>query len=234
MPLLGKAVMLLSFDIVEDVIPEHDDWHTHEHLPERLSIPGFVRGTRWVSSDGKSRYFVMYEVAQLATLHSEGYLERLNNPSPWTTKVMPSYRGMTRGLCSVSGSFGMGIGQVGLLIRFRPEAGLESSLRAWLLNDVLPKLPSRDGLGSAHLFEGALAPLMTMEQRIRGADAGVDWALFVTGYGEGAMTRLMDGDLNRARIEERGGSAVSEAMYRMHYMLTDREVSAADKRKRTG
>jgi hypothetical protein len=226
MPLLGKAVMLLSFDIVEDAIPEHDDWHTHEHLPERLSIPGFLRGTRWVSVDGKARYFVMYEVDKIATLQSEGYLERLNNPSPWTTKLMPSYRGMTRGLCSVSGSFGMGIGQAGLLLRFKPETGLESSLRAWLLNDILPDLPSKDGLGSAHLFEGALAPLMTNEQRIRGADAGVDWALFVTGYGEGALARLKQGDLSHTRIEERGGTAVSDAMYRMQYMLTDREVSA--------
>jgi hypothetical protein len=49
MPLLGQAAMLLTFDIVEEAIPEHDDWHTHEHLPERLSIPGFLRGTRWVS-----------------------------------------------------------------------------------------------------------------------------------------------------------------------------------------
>jgi len=226
MPLLGKAVMLLSFDIVEDAIPAHDDWHTHEHLPERLSIPGFLRGTRWVSVDGKTRYFVMYEVDRIATLQSEGYLERLNNPSPWTARLMPSYRGMTRGLCTVSGSFGMGIGQAGLLLRLKPEDRLESSLRAWLLNDVLPELPSSDGLGSAHLFEGALAPPMTNEQRIRGADAGVDWALFVTGYSEGALARLVNGDLSRAKIEEHGGTAVSHAMYRMHYMLTDREVSA--------
>ncbi len=34
MPLLGKAAMLLSFDVSENAIREHDDWHTHEHLPE--------------------------------------------------------------------------------------------------------------------------------------------------------------------------------------------------------
>ena len=150
MPLLGKAAMLLSFDVVEDAIPEHDDWHTHEHLPERLSIPGFIRGTRWVSLDGKPRYFVMYEVDQLATLQSEAYFERLNNPSPWTSKMMPNYRGMIRGLCSVSSSLGAGLGQIGLLIRFKPQTGMESSLRAWLINDTLPRLPSRRGLGSAH------------------------------------------------------------------------------------
>jgi hypothetical protein len=224
MPLFGKAAMLLSFDVVDDAIAEHDDWHTHEHLPERLSIPGFVRGTRWVSLDGKPRYFVMYEVAQLAVLQSEAYLERLNHPSPWTSKMMPNYRDMTRGLCSVSGSFGAGIGQIGLLIRFKPETEMKPSLRAWLINDTLPQLPSRPGLGSAHLFEGALTPQMTKEQRIRGADAGVDWALFVTGYDEDAVATLMHGELSRAQIEEHGGTATSSALYRMQYMLTDRDV----------
>jgi hypothetical protein len=44
MPLLGTAAMLLSFDVAEEAIAEHDEWHTHEHFPERLSIPGFLRG----------------------------------------------------------------------------------------------------------------------------------------------------------------------------------------------
>jgi hypothetical protein len=65
---------------------------------------------------------------------------------------------------------------------------------------------------------------MTKEQLIRGADAGVDWALFVTGYGEDALAGLMHGDLSRTQIEEHGGTAVSGAMYRMQYTLTDRDV----------
>src|SRR3954466_1913838 len=118
MPLLGHAAMLLSFDVAEEAIAEHDDWHTHEHLPERLSIPGFLRGTRWVVLRGKPRYFVLYEVESLATLSSDAYLQRLNNPSPWTAKMMKHYRGMTRGFCSVSGSFGVGTGAFSVLMRF--------------------------------------------------------------------------------------------------------------------
>ena len=63
MPLLGNAAMLLSFDVVPEAIDEHDEWHTQEHLPERLSIPGFLRGTRWVALHGLPRYFVLYEVS---------------------------------------------------------------------------------------------------------------------------------------------------------------------------
>ena len=226
MPLPAKAAMLLLFDIVPEAIAEHDDWHTHEHLPERLAIPGFVRGTRWVALHGQPRYFVMYEVEQLATLTSGAYLERLNNPTPWTAKIMPHYRGMARGFCSVAGSFGAGTGHAGLLVRFKPAAEKAASLRNWLLQDVLPGLPPRPGIGSAHLFEGAATPPMTSEQRIRGADAGVDWALLVTGYGQDALAGLVHGELGEAQLARHGATGMLSGLYRMDYSIVPREIPA--------
>ena len=226
MPLLGKAAMLLSFDIVEDAVAEHDDWHTHEHLPERLSIPGFLRGTRWVALRGGPRYLVLYEVADVGTLASNDYLQRLNNPTPWTRKMMPHYRGMARGLCSVVGSFGNGMGHFGLLIRFRPAADAGSQLSAWLTQNVLPDLPQRPGLGSVHLLTGAASPQMTNEQRIRGTDARVDWAILATGYGETSVAALIETDLRASRLEEHGAEAVVGALYRSDYTLTERDVGA--------
>jgi len=224
MPLLGQAAMVLSFDVALDAVREHDEWHTHEHLPERLSIPGFVRGSRWVALRGQPRYFVMYEVEQLATLTSQPYLDRLNNPSPWTSKMMPHYRGMTRGFCSVTGSFGYGTGGVGLLMRFKPAPAKESELREWLLQDCLPTLPRRSGIGSVHLFENATTPKMTTEQRIRGADAHPDWALFLTGYSEDALATVLRSDLGWPRLQRQGALEGVDAMYQLQYSLTDREL----------
>ena len=189
MALLGKAAMILSFDIVPDAIAEHDHWHSYEHLHERMSIPGFLRGSRWTSVGDTPRYFVMYEVSDLDTLSASPYLERLNNPSLWTTKMMQHYRGMNRGFCRVTFSKGCGLGSCGLLIRFSPEPGRERALHAWLVNDTLPALPGKPRLVSAHLFEAALTPEMTQEQRIRGKDGGVDWVLLVTGYDDARVSR---------------------------------------------
>ena len=176
--------------------------------------------------DGQPRYFVMYEVEQLATLTSTAYLARLNNPSPWTSKMMPHYRGMTRGFCSVAGSFGFGMGQVGLMIRFSPAAEATSSMRKWLLQDILPLLPSRHGIGSVHLFEAAVTPEMTNEQRIRGADAGVDSALLVTGYRQDALASLLQSTLATRQLEKHGATGVVGAMYRMEYSIIQRDVDA--------
>lgn len=224
MPLLGSAAMLLSFDIAAEAIAEHDDWHTHEHLAERLSIPGFLRGSRWVALHGQPRYLVLYEVAELATLTSAAYLERLNNPSAWTSRVMPHYRNMSRGFCSVSGSFGLGTGYVAALLHFKPDPGSAESLRRWLLQDVLPQLPSQRGIGSVHLLEGAITPQMTNEQRIRGADAGVDWALLLTAYSEEALSKLVREVLGPARLEQHGATGVLNGVYRIDYSLTHAEV----------
>lgn len=224
MPLLGQAAMLLSFDVAPEAIVEHDDWHTHEHLPERLSIPGFMRGSRWIATEGTPRYMVLYEVEQLAVLNSDAYLQRLNNPTPWTSKMMPHYRGMRRGLCSVTASFGLGGGHAGLLLRFRPQATAEAQMRKWLVEELLPDLPARNGLGSAHLLEGALNPQMTNEQRIRGADAGVDWAIIVTGYNENSLTELANGDLGASRLAGHGAADVQVATYRIDYSLACHEI----------
>ena len=219
MALLGKAAMVLSFDVVPEAIAEHDDWHTHEHIPERLSIPGFLRGSRWVALQGQPRYFVMYEVSELGTLASPAYLERLNNPTPWTAKMMAHYRGMTRGFCRITSSFGLGIGQAGLLIRFKPAPGTETALRKWLLEEVLPGLPSKAGLASAHLLEAALTPQSTNEQRIRGNDATVDWALLVTGYSTERVASLFQNELCKERFEQNGTTGLVGGIYRMEYSL---------------
>jgi hypothetical protein len=216
--------MLLSFDIAQDAIVEHDDWHTHEHLPERLSIPGFLRGTRWVAVRGQPRYLVLYEVAALATLTSAAYLERLNNPSAWTSRMMPHYRGMSRGFCAVSGSFGLGTGHAGWLLRFKPAAESADSLRRWLLKDAMPPLPSKRGIGGVHLLEGAVATQMTNEQRIRGTDTGVDWALLLTGYDERALSELAGREVSPQQLADRGATAIVEAIYRLDYSLARDEV----------
>ena len=217
--------MLLSFDVAPDAIDEHDHWHTHEHMPERLSIPGFMRGSRWVALSGAPRYFVMYEVAELGVLDSAAYLERLNHPTPWTTRMMPHYRGMTRGLCRVADSFGLGIGQAALLLHFTPASGKQAVVHEWLARQLLPELVSRPGLASAHLFETALTPRMTGEQSIRGKDAGVDWALVVTGYRPETVAYAAEHELSSERFaQHHAAHGRVSGIYRMEYSLTGREL----------
>src|SRR6185436_21093133 len=114
-----------------------------EHMPERLAIPGFLRGTRWVARSGEPSYFVLYEVAELATITEGAYLERLNHPSPWSLKLMPHHRNMVRSLCRVRASFGGGLARAVATIRFSPSPRKGRRLSKWLTGEAMPGLPAR-------------------------------------------------------------------------------------------
>jgi hypothetical protein len=221
------AALLLLFDIRGDAIAEHDQWHTHEHLPERLAIPGFVRGSRWTVPSGTPRYLVLYEVRDLAVLGSQAYLERLNRPTPWTAKMMACYAGMQRGLCRVLARSGAGLGSTALLVRFTPAAGRTGALHDWLAGAVLPQLAVRPGIASAALLEAAQPPAMTREQQIRGRDAAMQSALMVTGYDSLAVAALAQGQLRSDEFAARGAVMAEHACSVFHNAITISDAEVA-------
>jgi hypothetical protein len=221
------AALLLSFEIAAEAQLEHDDWHSHEHLPERLAIPGFLRGSRWKALAGGPAYFVMYEVAELGALSSPAYMERLNHPSPWTTKMMPSYRGMQRGLCEIVARSGHGLGGFGLMLRLGVEPRNQARVCDWLAGEVLPALTAQTGLASAVLFRSGLQAALTVEQRIRGQDAGVDTALLVTGFARSSIDAMASGVLRPSELALRGASVASSTTYQLVHCLSDRDLATA-------
>ena len=47
MALLCKAALAMWLEIEPQHSLDFQHWHSHEHLPERLGIPGFLRAARW-------------------------------------------------------------------------------------------------------------------------------------------------------------------------------------------
>src|SRR4051812_9744541 len=88
MALRGRAFLAIWHDIASAAEAEYNVWHTRQHMPERLGIPGFLVGRRYVDWNLKDqRYFTLYETVKLETLSSDDYRARLNNPSPWSMRV---------------------------------------------------------------------------------------------------------------------------------------------------
>jgi len=171
--MIGKAAIAMWWDVPRQAQPEWEEWHTREHMPERLAIPGFLRGSRWIS---ESSYFVLYELADVATLTGPAYMERLNNPTPWSRKMMPHHKNMVRSLCAVRASYGQGLPGAMATLRF-------ASGRA--------ELPGGKGITNAHLLEAQALPGVTEEQKIRAPDAPADRVLLVGGYDAAAIERAL-------------------------------------------
>jgi hypothetical protein len=189
--MLGAAAVAMWCDVAFDVKEDFDDWHAHEHQPERLSIPGFLRGSRWVSIDGRNSYVMLYETQSEATITAGPYLERLNNPTPWSRKMMAHHKNMVRSLCRVQASHGAGLGQFLLTARFSPEPAQADELERDLA-DLLPSLPARKGIVAAHLLRRIATPKaeLTAEQKLRGGDGSADWIVFVNGYDADALAAV--------------------------------------------
>ncbi len=183
MSLLGKAAVAMWWSIPPEQRAEFGDWHSHEHFPERMSIPGFRRGSRWTSVLEPGDFFVLYELEHYETLTSTGYLDRLNAPTPWSTKMMPHHLNMVRSQCRVEASFGGGIAASVATIRLCPEAGREADLKTALVKS-LRDWSAKPGLTGAHLLitDTPKTNSPTTEQQIRGADSTADWIVLLSGY----------------------------------------------------
>jgi hypothetical protein len=80
MALAGTGAVAIWHDVAPEGRQEFYAWHGREHMPERVAIPGFVRGRRYVGVHGGPQYFNLYETATPAVVTGSDYLARLNHP----------------------------------------------------------------------------------------------------------------------------------------------------------
>jgi hypothetical protein len=68
---------------------EFNAWYDSEHIPERLSVPGFLTGLRYINiAGGAPRYLAMYDLENYGVLETPEYLRvAYDNSSPWTKRV---------------------------------------------------------------------------------------------------------------------------------------------------
>ena len=150
----GTGVLAIWSDAVPEHEDEFNDWYTSQHLPERVGVPGFRRGRRYVKdTPGELRYFTLYECATIEVLASAPYLERLNNPTDWTRRAMPFFRNGSRAAMVVASSAGAGIGGLAATIQFTPAADRAADLQSWIAATGRTLRESHPALTGWHLCQ---------------------------------------------------------------------------------
>ena len=139
MPLRGSGFLALWNDFDPAREAEYECWHTFEHVPERVGIPGFLSGRRYRAAErSESQYFTLYELESLAALGGPDYAEVVDHPTAWSTAMRPSFRNFLRSPCEMLLTSGVGIGGALATMRFtvpKDDAMLEE-----------PTLPSFENL----------------------------------------------------------------------------------------
>lgn len=231
MALMGRGAAAIWHNVRPEIEDDYNHWHCHEHVLERVSIPGFLRGRRYLAIDGEPRFFHFYETESLATLTSKPYLDRLDNPTPWTRRIGPEIRDNNRTLSEVVASFGHGLGAAILTARLSTGEGQGGRLEGWLVDAVLPGLVTRPGVVGAHLLRGdrAASETGTEEKALREtADEIADRVLLVEAIEPRFLEALRLAELSEASLSAEGASACTIGLYRLHFVLSCQEIGEVD------
>jgi hypothetical protein len=220
MALIGQGVVAIWNDVAPEGLAEFYEWHHREHMPERVGIPGFLRGRRYIAVRGAPEFFTLYEATATDVLAGPHYLERLNDPTPLTRHVIPEYfHNMVRGVCEVR--FSLGIGQGGYLTTLRlakPER--EAELLRYL-GGVLPGLYAMPTILGTHLCvaDAGASTIETSERQSHGA-AVPEWLVMIEGATPEGVDAACDRLLADGLTQHGARAGMERGLYRLEISLT--------------
>jgi hypothetical protein len=221
MPLAGKAMLLTSMDID----PEHEEdfnrWYDREHLAERVAIDGFIEARRYLAHQASPKYLFLYSTAALEVLDSPAYRARLASPTDWSKKAMARFKNMIRAVAQITVSRGAGRGAVLGIVRLRPQAGSEATLRVEVALKLDPA--GLDGIVSMHLIESD-ARLSGPTAELPAAAGATDWFVLIDGTSVSAVSAVMN-----ARFESftapMQATLISQGIYHLLWDLAKSDIA---------
>lgn len=169
MSLQGAGAVAIWHDIAAEGRDAFYAWHCLEHMPERVAIPGFRRGRRFIAIDADREFFNLYETRDAEVVRGDAYRQRLENPTPLTLATVRHFRAVARALCSVAATMGRGDGGTVATLRYSMAAGA-AALEAEVIDGLLPALLALPGTAAASLCvaDPAASGFVNAEQRARG------------------------------------------------------------------
>lgn len=230
MALAGTGVLAIWNGIAEEAEADFIAWHIGEHIPERVAVPGFLRGRRYVAERGSPKYFNFYETDTPDALVSPEYLARLNAPSDWTRRVVRHFRDTSRTVCSVAASHGLGDGAALATLRLTARGERTGFLSA-MREAVLEPLRQTASIVAVHLLEGqgAGGTASTAEKALRGQpDQIADWILLVEAVDAGQLEAALAEHASQAHLAGIASDydAVRDCgIYRLQYGLAKHQIA---------
>ena len=225
MGLRGTAFLAIWNDVAPEAETDYTDWHTSEHMPERVGPAGFLVARRFVNRNlTTNRYFTLYEGADLDAFSSTAYRERLNNPTAWSRRVQPHFLNFIRSACLTVRSEGSGVGGGFATIRL-----LVDSEETFLAESrpIIDGIRALHGITAVHV--GAARPEVTnvetkeREIRERTGEELFDAIVMVEGVGRPEVEHALGPVADALRGLGSVTHAVSAA-YELAYRLESRDL----------
>jgi hypothetical protein len=189
MALAGEGAVAIWHDIAPEGRAAFYAWHGEEHMPERVGIPGFLRGRRYVAIDADLEFFNLYEALSPQALTGSDYQGRLNAPTPWTRETVRHFKRVSRSICRVAATFGRGHGGLVATWRYDVDVADADAHLARMCGEILPAVARRPDVAGVHLIvaDADASAMKTEEQKVR-TEANVipRWILMLESWGDEA------------------------------------------------
>jgi hypothetical protein len=210
----GQALMLYAVDVAPEDLDRFRAWYDHEHLPERVALPGFLRGRRYARVAGPGQeHLTLYDAVDTSVFSSPEYLARLDSPTPLTRSVVATFRRPHRAVLSVLYSVGAAVGgQLAVL----PLSGVAGpGLSRWVDDELAPEVLADPGVCGLHLAvtdaEATAAKAATAEGRDAAEDVPAGGVLLLDGVR--SVERVAGLVAERCRTAGHGGDVVDPTVY---------------------
>lgn len=222
--LRGGGLLSLWNGVDPGRLDEYGVWHTREHVPERLAIPGMLRARRYHRGEGPlPEFLTLYEIESNAVLASAPYRALLETPTPWSRSMRPSFRGFFRVGHRAVLSRGGGVGSALMSVTFE-DAGAPAG--AW--EEVAQQLLDETAATAVHVLEKdpAVAPVPFTVPSAGGPSYPDGGAIMVECHDRGRFAEIapvLDSALDMRGLAQ--GRAAWTA-YDLAYLLDKEELPA--------
>jgi hypothetical protein len=211
--LAGEAVVAIWNGVTPEGRAEFYAWHLHEHMAERVGIPGFRRGRRYAAMDAATHpeFFTLYEAETMQVLQGQDYANRLNAPSAWTRRVTQGFRDTARALARVIESRGVGPGGVMLTLRFDAQPAAQDAIAG-----MVREAAARPRVTGAHLCIGDAAASnadSAEKQGRRDNQPPPSWIILVEATDAGPLAALFPEE----ELMKTGATAPLRGLYRLEF-----------------
>lgn len=183
----GQGFLAIWSDVEPERETDYLHWLIREHTQERVSIPGFL-GVRVFRSRNAAvrRYFILYTLTESGVMGSPAYVERLNAPTPWSQRIMPTLGNFRRGGGTVTIRHGSGFGAAVAPVLLAEDDASQALTRA-------AEIAAHDRLVAASLLsvDGAGTAIRTNEKSLRTGDRSFDTLLLAEAVDAAALTAAL-------------------------------------------
>jgi hypothetical protein len=122
----ANGMLFVASDVEPADEADFNRWYDREHVQERVRIPGFLSGARYVSLEGGRKYLGLYRTESLAVFGSPGYRAAFEKQTPWSIANLDRMRQPIRRVCAVRAVTGLGSGSHAVVLPLAVTGDVEA------------------------------------------------------------------------------------------------------------